>query len=157
MGQPIVRTETTMLEWALAYASAGYPVFPVHAIRNGACSCGGIAGCKPGKHPVGKLAPRGLLDATIDAGVITSWWHKMPDANIGVPTGRRSGLVVLDVDGPADLHSLLAIRTPLLPWPSASWLQLSRPPARRLQVRRAVEPSSPPLPRPVQFLFGEPS
>jgi hypothetical protein len=99
MSQHPVPTETTMLDWALAYASAGYPVFPVHTIRNGACSCGGIAGCKPGKHPVGRLAPRGLLDATIDAHVIIGRWHQMPDANIGVPTGRVSGLVGLDVDG----------------------------------------------------------
>ncbi len=99
--------EATMLDWALPYARAGYHVFPIHTIRNGACSCGGIKRCKPGKHPVGTLVPNGLKDATTDPEVIKVWWSKMPDANIGIATGRESNLVVLDVDG-AEGEALLA-------------------------------------------------
>jgi hypothetical protein len=29
---------------------------------------------------------------------ILRWWRQWPDANIGIPTGERTGLVVLDVD-----------------------------------------------------------
>jgi putative DNA primase/helicase len=90
----------TMLDWALVYAQVRLRIFPIHTMRNGACSCGGIRGCKPGKHPVGALVPRGLLDATTDPDAIKEWWSKMPDANIGIATGKESNLIVLDVDGP---------------------------------------------------------
>jgi hypothetical protein len=86
---------------ALACAQAGVRVFPVHTFRNGACSCAGAKGCKPAKHPIGSLVPRGVLDASNDSTVITSWWDQVPDANIGFATGKASNLVVLDVDGPA--------------------------------------------------------
>jgi hypothetical protein len=52
-----VRKMTTMLDAALAHAKAGRQVFPVHTIRNGACTCGGGKGCSPGKHP-SALLPR---------------------------------------------------------------------------------------------------
>lgn len=66
---------------ALRYARRDWPVFP----------------CVPGdKRP---LTSRGHLDATTDPSRITSWWNRWPNANIGVPTGERSGLLVLDVDG----------------------------------------------------------
>ena len=45
-----------------------------------------------------QLAPQGLLNATRDPEIVTTWWRLAPHANIGVPTGALSGLVVLDVD-----------------------------------------------------------
>jgi len=39
-------------------------------------------------------------EATIDAAVIAQWWSKWPNANIGIATGEKSGIFVLDVDGP---------------------------------------------------------
>jgi len=68
-----------LLDAALAYAARGWPVFP----------------CKPrGKEP---LTPHGFKDATTDEVVIRDWWSRWPDANIGIPTGA-STFVVLDVD-----------------------------------------------------------
>ena len=67
-------------------AEAGVPVFP----------------CEPdGKRP---LTRRGFLDATSDPGQVAAWWSRTPDANIGLPTGAPSGVVVVDVDvhGPVD-------------------------------------------------------
>ena len=71
---------------ARSLAAAGMPVFP----------------CEPdGKRP---LTRRGFLDATSDPGQVAAWWSRAPDANIGLPTGAVSGVVVVDVDvhGPAD-------------------------------------------------------
>ena len=68
---------------ALAYARRGIPVFP----------------CEPGgKRP---LTYNGFWDATADAPRVAAWWRRWPNANVGVPTGERSGLLVLDVDSDA--------------------------------------------------------
>lgn len=89
-GQP------ALLAAAIWYAERGYPVFPLHSVDGqGRCSCGGRPGCKPGKHPRTK---RGHLAATTDPDQLRRWWERWPDANIGIPTGERSGRLVLDVD-----------------------------------------------------------
>jgi hypothetical protein len=40
----------------------------------------------------------GCHDATKDQSIITEWWTSVPFANIGLATGRSSGIFVLDVD-----------------------------------------------------------
>jgi len=50
----------------------------------------------------------GFHDATTDASRITAWWNAHPEANIGIPTGERTRLLVLDVDHPAGLDALEA-------------------------------------------------
>lgn len=73
-----------MMEFALKYAAEGFAVFP----------------CRPrGKEPLGMLAPNGCLDATTDTETIRGWWTKCPDANIGLATGKKNGLVAVDLDG----------------------------------------------------------
>ena len=65
---------------AQEFVAAGVPVFP----------------CVPGgKRP---LTEHGFHDATTDSGQIAAWWRQHPAANIGVPTGAASGVVVVDVD-----------------------------------------------------------
>lgn len=52
--------------------------------------------CAPGgKRP---LTAHGFQDASADLTVISSWWRRQPDANIGVPTGAVGGIDVVDVD-----------------------------------------------------------
>lgn len=67
-------------------AAAGVPVFP----------------CLPGGK--GPLTEHGFHDATTDLEQITAWWQKHPTANLAVPTGAASGVMVVDVDvhGPVD-------------------------------------------------------
>ena len=82
---------------ALAYAALAWYIFPVHSIVDGRCTCG-KATCPPaqqGKHPVTK---RGHVDASTDPKQITRWWRAHPEANVGIATGRDSGLVVIDKD-----------------------------------------------------------
>lgn len=58
------------------------------------------------KLPVFPLVPRekrpltdnGHLDATTDPATIALWGAKWPEANVGLPTGRRIEAVVLDID-----------------------------------------------------------
>ncbi len=69
------------LEFALAYASASWHVFPLQP---------------RGKKP---LVPGGFKAASVDSEQISAWWTKWPDANIGIATGAVSGLVVIDLDG----------------------------------------------------------
>src|SRR5215218_6677258 len=79
---------SAMLRAALSYAARGVPVFP----------------CEPsGKRP---LTKGGFWDATTDEALIRGWWGRWPKANIGVPTGRASGLLVLDVDAAEGLESI---------------------------------------------------
>ncbi len=71
---------------ARSLAAAGVPVFPCVV---------------EGKRP---LTRRGFLDASSDPARVAAWWSRTPSANIGIPTGAASGVVVVDVDvhGPHD-------------------------------------------------------
>jgi putative DNA primase/helicase len=107
-----------MMEEAIFYADEGVPVFPLHEVYDGICTCtctrkkcgNGKHGCgsectNKGKHP---RTAHGKDDATTDFAQIREWWKKWPRANIG---GRMTGRVVLDVDprhgGDASLHDLV--------------------------------------------------
>jgi hypothetical protein len=109
---------------ALAYASRGIPVLPLHspvACLTAArpvpvsqplatptwalgCSCGDRACGQVGKHPLGQLVPHGLKEATINRARILAWWSQHPQANIGLACGHRFD--VLDLDGPAGVQAL---------------------------------------------------
>lgn len=68
-----------LLEAALELARADIPVFP----------------CNSKKQP---YISTGFHAATCDEAQIKLWWKKWPWALIGVPTGKASGLLVVDVD-----------------------------------------------------------
>lgn len=44
------------------------------------------------------LTANGFKDATTNLTQILQWWEKWPDANVGIATGKVSGLWVLDID-----------------------------------------------------------
>lgn len=79
------RQSLTVLDTALKYAAAGLPVFP----------CRNAPGQPGHKAP---LTPHGYKDATTDPARIKAWWAQTPGALIGLPTGGRSGVAVLDID-----------------------------------------------------------
>lgn len=103
---------------ALEYARQGRPVFPCHTPTHGGCSCHRDGCSSPGKHP---RTRNGLRDASSDPRVVAAWWRRWPDANVGVVTGRPSGLVVVDVDpdhgGIDSMRRLVAQHGPLPPGP----------------------------------------
>lgn len=85
----------TNLDAALSYAERGWYCFPLHTPKeNGICDCRKQCS-SPGKHP---RTMNGLLGASIDEETIRYWWGMWPQANIGIATGAKSGLVVLDID-----------------------------------------------------------
>ena len=87
----------SQLEQALRYAARGYPVFPVHAARDGRCACRKGPACNsPAKHPA--HTRRGFHEATTDSATIIGWFERSPACNIGLATGAVSGTVVLDED-----------------------------------------------------------
>lgn len=65
---------------AARIAAAGVPVFP----------------CRSGQKRPSTV--HGLLDASADRAEVRAWWRRWPTANIGLPTGAMSGVVVLDID-----------------------------------------------------------
>jgi hypothetical protein len=89
---------------ALAYAAAGWPVFPCDPLQDppGAKRRRSKAPLVPGpdRDIAGTPAPEtgGLWRATTDEAQVRLWWAKHPTALIGVPTGDRVGLFVIDID-----------------------------------------------------------
>ncbi|MBA3473825.1 MAG: bifunctional DNA primase/polymerase [Rubrobacter sp.] len=73
-----------MIGAALKIAGKRKPVFP----------------CKADKAPYYEknVLEHGCLDATTDPRKITAWWTRWPEANIGIPTGKASGLFIVDMD-----------------------------------------------------------
>lgn len=89
----------TNLEHAQNYAVRGWRVLPLHWIKeDGSCSCGKRSCESPGKHPIAQLAKFGSRSASNNVATVGDWWGVMPKANVGIATGKESGLVVLDVD-----------------------------------------------------------
>lgn len=76
----------SLLVYALAYAARGWPVFPL------------VPGAKVPVIPKPKDGKGGWHLATTDAAQIRAWWQRWPRANIGMPSGARSGVVIVDED-----------------------------------------------------------
>jgi hypothetical protein len=82
---------------AMSYIQLGYAVLPL---------------MKGGKKPHEMIGHGGVMQATLDPQQVTSWWAADPGANIGVATGERSRLLVVDLDvreepGPANLAQFM--------------------------------------------------
>jgi len=74
------------------YIQKGWSVFPL-APRQKIPACAG-----------------GFLASSLDVDVVDKLWANRIDCNIGIATGERSGLFVLDIDGPAGEESLKALQ-----------------------------------------------
>jgi hypothetical protein len=78
-------------DYAIRLTGEGYKTFP----------------CAPnGKPPITK---NGYKDASNDPNIIKKWWSNNPQANIGLPTGSSSNLIVVDVDIKGDADGLTSL------------------------------------------------
>lgn len=99
-----MNTTITIADAALEAARNGFHVFPLHGVRSRAeddgrlvCTCGESDCAKPGKH--GALRGKRIQDnATNDVPTVRRWWKDQPARNIAAATGRRAGILVIDVD-----------------------------------------------------------
>ncbi|MEP7125056.1 MAG: bifunctional DNA primase/polymerase [Byssovorax sp.] len=108
-----------LLKHALAYATRGWPVVPLYwptSIAPQVCCACGSSSCRVGKHPIGRLVPHGLKDASLDAARITAWWTAAPLANVGIVLGEAARMFALDIDprngGDRTLAELIAAGLP---------------------------------------------
>lgn len=107
--------------WPLAAAArelarAGVPVFPCAA---------------NGKPPI---TEHGLRDATSDLRQVEAWWRRTPNANIGMPTGAASGLVVVDVDVHGQANGFEAFNRAHRAGLVSGWELLARSPSGGMHV-----------------------
>jgi hypothetical protein len=98
-----------MLKAALRYGERSWPVLPLHNMVDGRCSCGKTNCPSPAKHP---RTANGLKAATTNLVTIEQWWHRWPEANIGLLTGVVGD--VLDIDGAKGEASLDTVLSELL-------------------------------------------
>jgi len=105
-GRPMQETLNTLplKDAALYYATHGWPVFP-------------LAGKVPYKLLTPDRESHGHKDATTDPATLHTWWREHPKANIGLPTGEDSGVIVLDMDVPEGYHNLKALQKTYAPLP----------------------------------------
>ena len=90
LGTTSVDAAENNLRLALKLASQGFPVFPCREVAET------IKGkLRKEKSPATK---NGFKDATTDEKKIRAWWSKRPYALVGMPTGKASGLAVIDLD-----------------------------------------------------------
>jgi len=94
---------TTKFENALAACNMGFDVIPAHFATDGKCSCKDDSCKSKGKHPVGAGWNR---KSKLTPDEITQIWTKNPNYNIGIRTGVKANLTVLDIDGQEGLDSL---------------------------------------------------
>lgn len=84
----------SMVDSALEYAQAGFPVFPAHFL--------------PSDHGQGRVSPLvagGRNAATTEPEQILQWWASFPDALIAIPTGAASGLLAVTLPKSAPLDT----------------------------------------------------
>jgi hypothetical protein len=93
-----------IVEAVLAYARAGWPVFPLH-------------NKKPFEFISRGVKSHGYKDATTDEDTIRALWAYHPGATIGLATGEISGVIVQDIDPPKGYYNLKKLQNKYSPLP----------------------------------------
>lgn len=107
---------------ARRYAETGIPVFP--------CGAGD-------KRP---LTMHGFHDASTDPSRVARWWARWPRANVGMPTGRASGLEIIDVDVHGAIRGFAAFERARLEGLTARWAAFVRTPSGGIHAYYPADP-----------------
>ena len=93
---------TRKIDFALDYAGRGWKVLAL------------APGTKiPAKH---FMQEHGVLDATANPVHIRQIWDDLPEANIGIATGKASGITVLDLDSEEAKNEMAKIAVAPVPY-----------------------------------------
>ena len=95
--EPKTEKENQLVADALRFAESGLLVFPLHAVKDGKCTCAKADCSSPAKHP---RTVRGLKQASKDLTLVRNLFSNFTFAssNIAILTGKESNLVVVDID-----------------------------------------------------------
>lgn len=107
-----------MLDAALALIARGLPVISVYPVGpdGKTCHCPSGRTCRSaGKHPRGANWQHHPMRTEAE---VRAHWEAHPRDNVGIPTGRTSGVFVLDVDGEQGKASYRALREEHGPQPA---------------------------------------
>lgn len=88
--------EFNCLDQAIGYCKRGWSIIPIHEVIKGICTCNSKDCRDPGKHP--RVKWKEYQDRVPTEEEICKWWKKWPDSNIGLITGKVSGVIALDID-----------------------------------------------------------
>jgi hypothetical protein len=83
----------------------GWRIVPLYGVVDGRCECGNDECGHVGKHP---RTRHGAKQASRDADQLKAWWSDHPNSNLGIATGKGSGIFVLDIDHDRDGDRALA-------------------------------------------------
>lgn len=89
---------TELMDAALGYVARGWSVIPIHHVREDlSCSCPD-PNCtdQAGKHP--RVTWDAYKTTAATESQVRKWWQTWPRANIGIVTGKVSGIIAIDVD-----------------------------------------------------------
>ncbi len=119
---------------AFGLARSGFFVLPLYGPKfdgdKVSCTCRKADGCPHiGKHPQYDFMTLrfGVTDASRDPERIRFWFEKWPDANLAIATGKRSNLLVLDVDGLSGAFALDEIENEFTPLPETLIQRTGKP------------------------------
>lgn len=113
---PLASSSDSLAGAALVFASTGVAVFP----------------CAPGsKEP---LTAHGFKDASADPARVASWWRKVPDANVGLPTGAPNAVDIVDIDVHGEASGFAAIAKAREADLVGSWVWCVRTPSGGMHV-----------------------
>ena len=92
---PTIFDPEALISQALRLAEDGYPVFPCKGDKTSACK-------------------RGFYDATTDPDKIRQLFARADAELIGLPTGKASGLLVIDIDNKNGKNGLFFVKIKML-------------------------------------------
>jgi hypothetical protein len=85
----------------------GFALFPIHGVNeDGSCTCGNKECHNVGKHPA---TNDGFKSASTDINEVLSLWGGRQHLNVGVATGEKSNIFVIDIDSIEGEESLYAL------------------------------------------------